>query len=145
MLIQDAAKALQVSPRTLRHYEGKGLLHPGRDANGYRRYTPADIRRAARIRDLIATGYSTREIVAIAPCLDDANAGACHDAVAGLAHKLQQIDRLMAGLSKTRQAVIEQLDSLKASLGDENQASEPVHERLQASVSLPRRLSRGGR
>lgn len=144
MLIQDAAKALQVSPRTLRHYEARGLLTPGRDDNGYRNYTLADRRRAARIRDMIATGHSTREIKAIAPCLDDANAGACHDAVAGLQHKLQQIEKLMAELSKKRQAVMDELDSLAASLGQDNQASEPVHEHLQTSVSFSDRLPGGG-
>lgn len=144
MQIQDAAKALEISPRTLRHYEAKGLLTPGRDGNGYRSYAPADLRRAARIRDMIATGYSTREIRALAPCLDDANAGACHDAVAGLLHKLQQIEKLMAELSKKRQAVMDELDSLAASLGQNNQASEPVHERLQTPVSFSDRLSGRG-
>ena len=64
---------------------------------------------------MIATGYSTREIMTIAPCLEDANAGPCHGAVSGLEHKLQQIDRLIGELSGKRHAVIERLSSLKAS------------------------------
>ncbi|MHB0953366.1 MAG: MerR family transcriptional regulator [Allorhizobium sp.] len=140
MRIQDAAIALQVSPRTLRHYEASGLLSPGRDVNGYRTYTAADLRRAERIRDMIATGYSTREILAIAPCLDDANAGPCHGAVSGLEHKLEQIDRLIGELSQKRLAVVERLDWLKASLGDSNQSSEAVHESHQTSVSLSHRI-----
>ena len=140
MQIHEAAFALKVTPRTLRHYETKGLITPTRDANGYRNYGPTDLRRAAQIRDMIATGYSTREIGAIAPCLDDANAGACHDAVIGLEHKLQQIDRLMGELSKKRQAVIAELDSLKTSLGDNNQASERINETHQAAISLPYRV-----
>jgi len=144
MQIQDAATALQVTPRTLRHYEAKGLLAPERDGNGYRSYTAADLRRAERIRDMIATGYSTREIMAIAPCLDDANAGPCHGAVTGLEHKLHQIDRLIGELSQKRRAVVERLASLNASLGDNNQASEPVHDDHKTSVSFSDRVSGWG-
>ncbi|WP_421925078.1 MerR family transcriptional regulator [Neoaquamicrobium sediminum] len=146
MRIQEAAATLRVSPRALRHYEAAGLLRPGRDGNGYRSYTPADVRRAERIRDMIATGYSTREIMTIAPCLEDANAGPCHGAVSGLEHKLQQIDRLIGELSGKRHAVIERLSSLKASLGDEsNQASEAIHDSHQIPDPLSPRVSRGER
>jgi len=142
MRIRGAATELRVTARTLRHYEATGLLSPGRDGNGYRTYTSADLRRAERIRDMIATGYSTREILAIAPCLDDANAGPCHGAVSGLEHKLEQIDRLIGDLSQKRRAVVERLDSLKASLGDDNQASDPVHEFHSPSIALSDRVPR---
>lgn len=145
MRIQDAARELQVTSRTLRHYEAAGLLTPGRDGNGYRSFTAADLRRAERIRDLIATGYSTREIRAIAPCLDDANAGPCFGAVSGLKHKLAQIDRLVGELLRKREVVLERLTSLEASLGDNNQESVSVHDNHQTTVSLSHRVPRGGR
>jgi DNA-binding transcriptional MerR regulator len=145
MRIQDAAIALQVTPRALRHYEAAGLLSPGRNANGYRTYAPADLRRAERIRDMIATGYSTREILAIAPCLDDANAGPCDGAVSGLEHKLEQIDRLIGDLSRKRDAVVERLASLRASLGDHSQASDPIHDCASTSRPVSRRLPGGRR
>ncbi|WP_048645090.1 MerR family transcriptional regulator [Nitratireductor soli] len=144
MQIQDAATTLRVSPRTLRHYEAVGLLSPNRDGNGYRVYAPADLRRAERIRDMIATGYSTREILAIAPCLDDANAGPCHGAVSGLKHKLEQIDRLIGDLAQKREAVVERLASLEASLADESQASD-LHEDHPTAVSVSHRLPGGRR
>jgi MerR family copper efflux transcriptional regulator len=88
MRIKEAAETLGISERALRHYELQGLLAPGRDANGYRRYGPSDLRRAERIRDMIATGFSTREIRAMAPCLDDDGAGPSEGGLAGLEHKL---------------------------------------------------------
>ncbi|WP_093805131.1 MerR family transcriptional regulator [Stappia sp. ES.058] len=60
MQIKEAATSLKLSARILRHYEQVGLLKPSRDANGYRRYSPGDLRKAGRIRDMIATGFSTR-------------------------------------------------------------------------------------
>ncbi|WP_274423103.1 MerR family transcriptional regulator [Chelativorans sp. YIM 93263] len=47
MHINEAAKELGISARTLRHYEVQGLLHPARDQNRYRRYAAADLRRAS--------------------------------------------------------------------------------------------------
>ncbi|WP_274423104.1 hypothetical protein [Chelativorans sp. YIM 93263] len=92
---------------------------------------------------MIATGYSTREILAIVPCLEDANSGPCEGAVAGLEHKLQQIDKLLTELGERRKAVVERLTSLKASLADQSKASDLHNESHSTSVSLPHRVSAG--
>ena len=44
--IKDAADAAGVSVRTLHHYDRIGLLCPEKtDANGYRKYTDADLQK----------------------------------------------------------------------------------------------------
>ncbi|KAJ55232.1 MerR family transcriptional regulator [Actibacterium mucosum KCTC 23349] len=116
MHAKEAADLLGISQRMLRHYENEGLMVVGRAANGYRHYTPADLRRAARIRDFIATGFSTREIRAMAACLSDDGAGPCSGGIDKLTQKLAHIDRLRADLDARRAAVVDRLGELRAAL-----------------------------
>ncbi|MGP5069726.1 MULTISPECIES: MerR family transcriptional regulator [Psychrobacter] len=116
MQIQKFAALIGVSPRVLRHYEAAGLITPRRNDSGYRIYDDNDLRRATRIRDLIAAGFSTREIYAISPCLSDDGAGACEQGLAGLKHKREQIERLILELKDKHEAVTAQIDSFNTSL-----------------------------
>jgi MerR family transcriptional regulator/heat shock protein HspR len=47
-----------VHPQTLRIYERKGLVDPGRTTGGSRRYSETDIDRVRRIQDLTAAGLN---------------------------------------------------------------------------------------
>lgn len=116
MRIREAADRLGVSERMLRHYEKAGLMDTRRSENGYRRYSEADLRRAERIRDLIASGFSTREVRAMAACLSDEGAGPCEGGIPMMLEKLEHIDRLLADLTTRREAVLDRLASLRASL-----------------------------
>lgn len=114
MQIKEAAERLGVSERMLRHYEKERLLEARRAENGYRRYSEADLRRAGRIRDLIATGFSTREIRAMAACLSDQSAGLCEEGIPQLLLKLEHIERMRADLDARREAILSRL----AMIGD---------------------------
>ncbi len=123
MQIREAAERLGITERMLRHYEKAGLMEARRSENGYLSYTDADLRRAGRIRDLIATGFSTREVLAMAPCLSDEGAGPCEDGIPQLLNKLDQIDRLRADLDAKREAVLDRLAVLREALSNGAQAA----------------------
>ena len=57
-VISVAAELSGVHPQTLRIYERKGLLEPGRTTGGSRRFSEADLKRLARIQELTATGLN---------------------------------------------------------------------------------------
>ncbi len=57
-VISVAAELAGVHPQTLRIYERKGLVEPGRTSGGSRRYSQADIELLSRIQDLTADGLN---------------------------------------------------------------------------------------
>lgn len=105
MHAKEAADHLGISQRMLRHYENTGLMAVPRNANGYRHYRPADLRRAERIRDFIAAGFSTREVFAMRDCLSDEGTGPCAGGIAKMQDKLDHIDRLQADLDQRRATI----------------------------------------
>ncbi|GGC89106.1 hypothetical protein GCM10010994_53690 [Chelatococcus reniformis] len=146
MHIQDAARHLGVSARTLRHYETAGLIRPTRLANGYRNLSEVDLRMAAWVRDLIAAGFSTRELRTLLDALDaGADGKVC---LAALRGKLAQIDRLAEALRRRRQAVAARLTvegdrtlGLPAAMSYEMEiSSDEGAQRPGAALSAARRL-----
>jgi len=57
-VISVAAELAGVHPQTLRIYERKGLVDPGRTTGGSRRYSEVDIDRVRRIQDLTSAGLN---------------------------------------------------------------------------------------
>ncbi|MEP2980935.1 MAG: MerR family transcriptional regulator [Lentilitoribacter sp.] len=114
MLAKEASDKLGISQRMLRHYEKVGLMDIRRGENGYRVYTDADLRRAGRIRDFIATGFSTREILSMSDCLTDEGDGPCEGGIAQMMEKLAHIDQLRHDLDTKREAVLERIETLRA-------------------------------
>lgn len=113
MQIKEAAKTVGISERMLRHYEKAGLMEARRTASGYRTFSEADLRRAGRIRDLIASGFSTREVSSMTACLSDDGDGRCEDGIPLLLEKLGHIDRLRADLDARREVVLDRLAALQ--------------------------------
>ncbi len=63
LTISEAAELLGVTAKTIRHYHAVGLLEePQRDVNGYRLYTPAEMRQLQAIRHLQSYGLTLRQI-----------------------------------------------------------------------------------
>ncbi|WP_269583137.1 MerR family transcriptional regulator [Roseibium sp. Sym1] len=135
MQIKEAADRLGITERMLRHYETAGLMETRRLENGYRRYSEADLRRAGRIRDLIATGFSTREVRAMAACLADEGDGPCEDGIPMMLKKLEHIDRLRADLDARREAVLERIAVLREALSKPDRTGRP--EPLSHEISRP--------
>jgi DNA-binding transcriptional MerR regulator len=135
MHIKEAAARVGTSERMLRHYEEQGLLEPHRSENGYRSYSEADVRRAIRIRDLIAIGFSTREVRALAPCLSDEGAGACESGLVDLERKLEHIDNLRADLDRKRAAVLERMSDFRTALSKPNRKARHADAKSNHAVS----------
>ena len=57
-VISVAAELAGVHPQTLRIYERKGLVEPGRTSGGSRRYSDADIALLRRIQELTNEGLN---------------------------------------------------------------------------------------
>lgn len=120
MQVKEAADRLGITQRMLRHYEKEGLLDIERTENGYRSYSETDLRRAGRIRDFIATGFSTREIRSMSACLSDDGSGPCEGGIEKLTEKLEHINRLRAELEEKRSAVLDRLHTLRDGLSDQS-------------------------
>ena len=56
--ISVAAEMASMEIQNLRVYERRGLIEPERTAGGTRLYSPADIERLVRIRELLAAGLN---------------------------------------------------------------------------------------
>lgn len=57
-VISVAAELLGVHPQTLRAYERRGLLNPGRTQGGTRLYSSADVAKARRVIELSNEGLT---------------------------------------------------------------------------------------
>ncbi|CAE6742578.1 hypothetical protein R69746_02579 [Paraburkholderia aspalathi] len=58
LTVRDAAERLGVTPRTLKYYEERGLVSPGRSEGRYRLYDEEDLKRFGRILRLRSLGFS---------------------------------------------------------------------------------------
>lgn len=70
-VISVAAELAGMHPQTLRIYERRGLVNPGRTTGGNRRYTEADIARLRRIAQLAAEGLNLEGIRMVMQLEDD--------------------------------------------------------------------------
>jgi len=61
-VISVAAELAGVHPQTLRIYERRGLINPGRTTGGNRRYSEADIARLKRVAELAGEGMNLEGI-----------------------------------------------------------------------------------
>lgn len=70
--IGDFSRYAGVSIRMLRHYDERGMLHPAEvdSATGYRRYSPAQLQIAGRIRSLRDAGCGIPAIAEMLPLFD---------------------------------------------------------------------------
>lgn len=61
--IGELAKKTKVTPRTIKHYEDKGIMLPNKKTNGgFRLYEKEDVKSLERIKCLQKAGFSLKEI-----------------------------------------------------------------------------------
>ena len=105
--ISDLAKEFEVTARTLRYYEEKGLLTPRRDRGGERVYGRSDRNRIATILTAKKMGFTIREVRAI---LADPKAHL------GITLDASVIEAQIAILERQLQEINEALDELRSML-----------------------------
>ena len=112
MLIGEVAKAAGMTPKTLRFYEGQGLLPPARrGSNGYRQYSDDSIDRLDFIARGRAAGLSVSQIRSILAVREPGNAPCAQvrDILAGhlaeLDLKIAELTALRAGVAASYEAV----------------------------------------
>ncbi|GAA0310688.1 DNA-binding transcriptional MerR regulator [Kineococcus aurantiacus] len=70
MQIGEVAERVQLSHRTVRHYDDEGLLTPTRSAGNFRLYTEADVQRLLLIRQMKPLGFSLDDMRHLIAVLD---------------------------------------------------------------------------
>lgn len=94
--VGEVAERVGLPTNVLRHWEAVGLLKPGRDAAGRRRYGEDDVVRIAVIQRSKAAGMTLEQIGVL---LDDGNAGR-HEVLQ--AH-IDDLDRRMQEMRRSRE------------------------------------------
>jgi DNA-binding transcriptional MerR regulator len=115
MRIGDLARACGLSTKTIRFYEGRGLLPaPPRTPGGFRDYPPEAAHRLRFSRDAQGAGLTLAEIAGVL-ALRDSGQAPCGQVAALIAERLTQIEQRLADLHATR-TVLRQLAHRAADL-----------------------------
>jgi DNA-binding transcriptional MerR regulator len=95
------------SRRSLRYYEGQGLIEARRGQNGYRYYDDKAVTLVERIKELLAMGLSTRVVRRILPCILDACQPGlrCPELRLALREELERLDAVAATINASRRRV----------------------------------------
>jgi DNA-binding transcriptional MerR regulator len=102
MLIGELARRSGTTAKTLRFYEGEGLLPPpARTTSGYRDYPAETLGRISFIREAQAGGFT---LVQIRQVLDirDSGTAPCEHVGTLIAHRLREVEQRIAELRQTR-------------------------------------------
>ncbi|MFA5787063.1 MAG: helix-turn-helix transcriptional regulator [Actinomycetota bacterium] len=108
-IISVAAELAGVHPQTLRTYERKGLVEPGRTAGNTRRYSEKDIARLRRIQELTQQGLNlegVRRVLALEEELERVSS-ALSEVTRRLKEEVEAVHRsYRRDLVPTRRAVV---------------------------------------
>ena len=114
MKIGQLAERTGVSTKTIRYYEDIGVLpEPERAANGYRRYADKTADRLAFIQDAQTAGLSLLEIQRILD-LRDGGEATCGHVIGSLEAHLDELDRQMEDLRRTRRRLTEIIERARS-------------------------------
>ena len=107
--IGEFSKMMQVTVKTLRHYEQRGLLLPDEvdEWTGYRYYSIAQMQRLGTIRGLQRQGFTLEEIKEL---LED---GAHIPSIEQLTRKIEETERQLQLLMERRAQLLKWMDSHK--------------------------------
>ncbi|MEM5386114.1 MerR family transcriptional regulator [Paraburkholderia phymatum] len=123
LTVRDAADRLNVTPRTLKYYEERGLVTPSRSEGRYRLYDEDDLERFSRILRLRALGFSLAGITEMLKRpLETAEGGRNRYSMNSLQQirdgLAQQIESLDARIESVRRE-LKEVQKLKSELADD--------------------------
>lgn len=99
--VKELSDLAGLTPRTLRWYDRKGLLKPGRvTAAGYRIYGPDEVERLWQILFYRELGFPLEEIQAILDAPGFGRQAALQSHLAGLREKRERLERLIETVEK---------------------------------------------
>lgn len=111
MRIGELSERTGASVRSIRYYEGQGLLGADRTSSGQRVFRADAVQRVALIRRLLDAGLNSRSIADVLPCITDPSIRTPY-----LARRLgQERARILAEidqLSRTAEALDEVIDEI---------------------------------
>lgn len=91
--VGDLARLTGASPRSLRHYDGLGLLPSSRTANGYRSFGDHAVAAVGRIRALLDAGYNLQLVARLLDCSTaDGDIDLCPEVAAQMRAVLERKD-----------------------------------------------------
>lgn len=131
LTIKDAAKRAGLTPKTIRYYEGIGLIRPfersraGFKSNGYRLFTQPDINRLEFVKRARRLGLSLAQVKELLTATERGSASPQLGAV--IEQKLSEIDRTIKDLHSLRGALGQLRRRIKTKLeGTPQSCCEPV-------------------
>ena len=127
--IGEFSKMMQVTVKTLRHYEQRGLLTPDEvdEWTGYRYYNIAQMQRLGTIRGLQRQGFSLEEIKGV---LED---GSHMPSIELLTQKIEETEQQLQMLMERRNQLLKWMDSHKQINTMEKFSTKPLPEIIVAS------------
>ncbi|WP_295797718.1 MerR family transcriptional regulator [uncultured Microbulbifer sp.] len=101
MNISQAAKQAGLTSKALRYYESVSLVIPGRNPNGYREYSPAEVETLRFIQRARSSGFSVEEVGELLQLYRNP-ARRSHDAKLLVREKIEQVEEQLRNLKEMR-------------------------------------------
>lgn len=124
MRIGEFAERAGVTPRTVRYYEGLGLLGPSeREGAGFRYYTEVELARLQKINALKALGLNLEEISVVIPLYseDSTRLLGKQKLLEILRQHLRETDEKIAALAQFRSDLQENIDRIQQWVDEQTQ------------------------
>ena len=108
--IGELAQRTGASVRSIRHYDGHGLLASVRASNGYRMFPDKAVTQVRQIQRMIATGFTIEDIRGFPDCmLLIEGARSCNQINDVQRKRLEAIDRQIKDLERRRARLLKTL------------------------------------
>ncbi|WP_342743086.1 MerR family transcriptional regulator [Marininema halotolerans] len=109
----ELAQLSGISPRSLRYYEKKNLLHPLRTHNGYREYPSSALEQVKTIQLYLNLGFTTEQIASFLTCVLKNKEAFCQEILPYYEEKLEEIDKQISLLLMIKSNVEERVQSIQ--------------------------------